>query len=195
MEKTFKDNWKLGLKGHADLWTLHKELRTEIEKRWQRSLPFSEELFDRWERAATLGFGEQASIYDMSFVMGDVKVGKGTWIGPFTMLDGRGGLSIGSYCSISAGVQVYSHDTVKWALTGGKAAEERSPTKIEDFCYIGPLSIISRGVTIGRNSLIGANSFVRTSIPANTIAAGSPARIIGKVVVEDADVRLVYDND
>src|SRR5436853_3954424 len=135
----WKDSWKLDVPEQVALWELHQKLREEIKARWNRSVPFADELFDRWERAAFLGFGSEASIYDSSLVLGDVQVGEQTWIGPFTVLDGRGGLSIGRFCSISAGVQLYSHDTVKWALTGGKAAEARQPTKIGDCCYLGPM--------------------------------------------------------
>src|SRR5207245_2092343 len=104
----WKDGWKLGAPGHEEFWALHRHLRAEIKERWRRSVPFADELFDRWERAAFLGFGPEASIYDSSLVLGDVEVGEGTWVGPFTVLDGRGGLSIGRYCSISAGAQLYS---------------------------------------------------------------------------------------
>ena len=190
----WKDAWKFQIPGHAPLWSIHQKLREEIKARWKRGLPFADELFDRWERAAFLGFGAGASLFDSSLVIGDVAVGEGTWIGPFTVLDGRGGLTIGRYCSIAAGAQLYSHDTVKWALTGGKASEECQPTTIGDCCYVGPMSIVSRSVAVGEHSVIGANSLVQRDVPPFSIAAGSPARIIGRVeLIGDADVRLVYD--
>jgi acetyltransferase-like isoleucine patch superfamily enzyme len=194
-KETWQDTWKLDVVGHETLWALHQTLRQEIKARWDRAVPFADELFDRWERAAFLGFGHGSSIYDSSLVIGDVRVGEGTWIGPFTVLDGRGGLVIGRYCSISAGVHLYSHDTVKWALTGGKAQEERQPTQIGDCCYLGPLSVVSRGVTVGPHSVIGAHSFVREDVPPFSLAAGIPARVIGRVeLVGETDVRLVYEN-
>ena len=103
-----------------ELRQMYDELRTEMRNRWSRDVPFEELLFDRWERARSLGFGEGASIYHNSYVFGEVRVGQNTWIGPFTMFDGSGGLSIGEGCSISTGVQIYSHDTVRWAVSGGK---------------------------------------------------------------------------
>ena len=86
------------------LHRLHLFLRNEYKTTWSRTLPFCEEVFDRWEKARYLGFGEGTSIYDSSHVFGDVTVGDNTWIGPFTILDGTGGLKIGSFCSISSGV-------------------------------------------------------------------------------------------
>jgi acetyltransferase-like isoleucine patch superfamily enzyme len=156
---------------------LYQVLREDMQAKFQRDLPLAELLFDRWERAETLGFGKGTSIYHNSYVYGDVSVGKNTWIGPFTILDGTGGLKIGSFCSISAGVQIYTHDSVKWAITGGKAPYEHAPVKIGDRCYIGPNSIISRGVTIGDESIIGAGSLVLSDIPPKSKAWGYPAKI------------------
>lgn len=147
-------------------------------KRLHRSLPFNEELFDRWERAKYLGFGEGTSIYDSSIVIGDVKVGENTWIGPFTILDGSGGLKIGSFCSISAGVQIYTHDSVQWAVSSGISDYEYSPTQIGDRCYIGPNTVVAKGVTIGDGCIIGANSLVLDDIPAGSKAYGIPCRVI-----------------
>jgi acetyltransferase-like isoleucine patch superfamily enzyme len=164
---------------HADFLRLLGRLDGEARRRWSRSLPAGELLSDRWERAKLLGFGEGASIYDSAIVLGDVTVGAHTWIGPWVMLDGSGGLSIGSHCSISAGVQVYSHDSVGWALSGGKAPIERSPTRIGDRCYVGPNVLLARGVTIGDGCVIGANSLVLSDIPAGSKAFGTPCRVVG----------------
>src|SRR4030095_3957719 len=81
---------------------LHRDLSSAFSQQFNRSLPFSEEIFDRWERAKKLGFGEGSSIYDSSYVFGEVKVGKNTWVGPFTIIDGSGKLEIGDHCTISA---------------------------------------------------------------------------------------------
>jgi acetyltransferase-like isoleucine patch superfamily enzyme len=97
----------------AALVRLYEGLRDDVQARWKRDLPLEELLFDRWERAANLGFGDGTSIYHSSYVFGEVSVGRNTWIGPLVLLDGTGGLTIGDNCSISTGVQIYSHDTVK----------------------------------------------------------------------------------
>lgn len=171
--------------GNADieeLYTIVQELRAlldnKLKEHHNRSLPFAEVIFDRWERAKKLGFGMGTSIYDSSIVMGEVFVGSNTWIGPYTILDGSGTLKIGNYCSVSAGVQIYSHDSVRWAISGGLEKYHYAETVIEDNCYIGPNSIIQKGVTIGYGSIVGANSFVNISIEPGSKVAGNPARII-----------------
>lgn len=152
-----------------------KKLRNIKKKKYNRVMPFGDYFSDRFEKAKYLGFEEGTSIYDNVYVFGDVKVGKNTWIGPNVILDGSGGLEIGSNCSISAGVQIYSHNSVKWAISGGLCEYEYGKTIIEDNCYLAPNVIISKGISIGKGSIIGANSFVNKSIPANSKAYGNPA--------------------
>jgi len=145
--------------------------------KFNRSLSFGDYFVDRFEKAKALGFGEGTSVYDNVLILGDVKVGKNCWIGPNVVLDGSAGLEIGDYVSISAGVQVYSHDSVKWAISAGKKSYEYAKTIIESNVYIGPNVIIQKGVKIGNRVIIGANSFVNKDIPDNSKAYGSPVKI------------------
>ena len=180
----------------TELAQLHWERQRELLEKWSRSLPFGDGIVDRWERAKFLGFGDGASIYDSAVVIGDVKVGVKTWIGPSTVLDGSGGgLTIGSYCSISAGVQIYTHDSVRWALSGGIAEYERAPVSIGSSTYIGPMTIVGKGVRIGEHCLVGANSVVNKDLPDFSIAYGTTCRVVGKVRVSGKKVELVYDED
>ena len=54
---------------HSDIWKLYKDLRLETKKKWKRTLPFNELLFDRWEKAEFLGAQKNASVYDSSYVL------------------------------------------------------------------------------------------------------------------------------
>lgn len=177
-----------------ELARLHARLRSEMAERYDRDLPLQELLADRWERARRLGFGEGSSIYASAYVYGEVAVGAGTWIGPNVILDGSGGLAIGSGCDISAGVQVYSHDTVERVLSAGRAEISRAPVTIGDHVHVGAGAIIGRGVTIGHHSVIGASAFVNRDVPPHTVALGVPARPAGRVEIgDDGHVSLVYD--
>jgi len=176
-----------------NLTSLYKKQRNEIKKKWDRVLPFNELFINRWEKAKFLKGKSGSSIYDNSFVFGKVSIGKNTWIGPYSILDGSGGkLTIGDYCSISTGVQIYTHNSVNWALTGGKAKYEKKSVKIDNNCYVGPNSIISMGSSIGKCSIIGSLSFVNSKIPPYSIAFGSPAKIVGKVIVKGSKVKFEY---
>src|SRR4029077_7957518 len=130
------------------LRAMQQALARDMQARWKRDLPLSELIGGRRARAKRLGFGDGASIYDSSHVFGDVRVGRHTWIGPFTLLDGSGGLEIGHYCSISTGVQIYSHDTVDWAVSGGVVPYEYAPVRIGSRCYICAQTAGAAGVTL-----------------------------------------------
>ena len=153
--------------------------------RYDRVVSLGDLFIDRTEKAKFLGFGEGTTIYDSSLVIGDVKVGRNTWIGPFTVLDGSGGLEIGNNCNIASGAQIYSHETVFWVLSAGRMEYTRAKTTIGDCCYIGPNTIVYKGVKIGNHSLIGANSLVNSDLDDYSIAAGSPCKIIGKVKIDE----------
>lgn len=161
------------------LHTLYIKLGRSFRRHFERLLPYSEMLVDRWKKAAELGWGEDSSVYDNSYVYGDVHVGEHSWVGPLTILDGSGApIRIGEYCSISAGVQIYTHDTVAWALSGGEEPHAKGGSVIiDDYCYIGPGAIICRGVTIGHRCIIGANAVVLDSIPPGSRAYGVPATV------------------
>ncbi len=156
---------------------LHEILRQEKFDSFKRLLPFGEIFVDRWEKASFYGFGEGTSIYDSSVVLGDVKVGKNCWIGPNTILDGSGGLEIGDFCDISAGVHIYSHDTIDRVISGSDIT--RAPVRIGSHCYIGPHTIITKGVTIGDYVVIGAHSLVNRDVPSYSKGWGTPFQIKG----------------
>jgi carbonic anhydrase/acetyltransferase-like protein (isoleucine patch superfamily) len=175
---------------------LHRTTDEGLREEFDRSLPFGDGLFDRWARAERLGFGRGASIYDSALVFGDVEAGEQTWVGPHVLLDGSGGaLRIGAYCSISAGVHVYTHDTVRWSLSLGALPRETAPVQIGDGCHIGAQSVVAAGVTIGDRCVVGANSFVKGTIPERSIVVGSPARVVGAVEGDGEEVRLVYGRE
>lgn len=165
-----------------DFWRTRNR---EFRQKWKRNVSFGDCVVDRWERARELGFGNGTSIYDSALVLGDVTVGRNTWIGPGVVLDGSGGLEIGDYCSISAGVQIYSHDSVDWAISGGTAPYKTAKTVVGSRCYIGPLTVLAMGVRIGDGCVIGANSLVRTSIPPKMKAFGTPCRVVS--IIEPPD--------
>jgi len=175
---------------------LYKYLRDEMWSKKNRELPLDELIFDRWEKARRLGFGKGTSVYHNSYIYGNVKVGENTWIGPFTILDGEGILEIGDSCSISSGVQIYTHNSVKWAISGGKEFYEKKTVKIGNCCFIGANSVIKDGVSIGDHSVVGACSFVNKEVPPYSIVAGTPAKIVGNVVVDDkGNISFKYNKE
>ncbi len=102
----------------------------------------------------------------------NLNLGKNTDIGAFTYINAKyiveiqENVQIGSHCSI------YSKSTID-----GK----KGKVVLKKNCKIGSHTIIMPGITIGKNSIIGVNSFVNKSIPANVIAFGNPATVKKKL--------------
>src|ERR1700730_3558103 len=153
-------------------------LAARKKQQFNRRVSVGDLLTQREDNAAAYDFGEGSTMYDNVLVLGDVKVGRNTWIGPGCILDGSGGeLRIGDWCSISAGAQIYTHHTVNRSVSLGEKPIDCAPTSIGNGVYIGPNAVIQMGVTVGDRAIIGANSFVNRDIPPGAKAFGSPARI------------------
>lgn len=172
---------------------LHNELDNAFITSFHRSLPLNEVLIDRWERAEKLGFGSNTSIYDSALVFGLPQIGNNCWIGPFTIIDGSGGLKIGNYCTLSAGVHIYTHDNVQQTLSSGQKPIERSSVVIGNNVYIAPHAIVTKGVTIGNYCVIGAQTFINKDIPDHSIVFGQPGKVVGKVKIsQNNDIQFIY---
>ena len=115
----------------------------------------------------------------LSWFVGEPTVGEGCWIGAFTVIDGSGGLTIGTGCNVSAGAQIYTHSTSKRCVSEGELPIERRPTNIGDFVYVGANATILMGADIGHHSIIGAGAVVTegTIAPPYSLLVGVPATV------------------
>lgn len=73
-----------------------------------------------------------------------------------------------------------------------KQAEYNLPVHIENNVWIGGGVFVMPGVTIGENSIIGANSVVTKDIPPNVIAVGNPCKILREINEDD---KKFYDKN
>ena len=98
-------------------------------------------------------------------------------------------MQIGNHVLIGGGVCVYDTDfhSLDPALRNDGASDAAHKAMkeviIEDYVFIGAHSLILKGVTIGKNSIVGAGSVVTKSIPPNQIWAGNPAKFIKNVSI------------
>jgi acetyltransferase-like isoleucine patch superfamily enzyme len=160
-----------------DIKKIYLDLRSKKKTKYKRSLSFGDYFTDREERAKFENFGKGTTVYDNVLILGNVSVGTNTWIGPNVILDGRGKLEIGDHCTICAGVHIYTHDSLDWAVKNYKIKKYKTANvKIGNNVYIGPNSIISKGVKIGDRSVIGALSYVNKSFIKNSKIYGIPAK-------------------
>lgn len=108
-------------------------------------------------------------------------------------------LTIGDRCSFS-GVSIWCHESITIGNDVRVGANctimdsdqhsddprsgKNQPVVIEDNVWLGGSVIVLKGVTIGKNTLIGAGSVVTKSIPSNVIAAGNPCKVIRELDAE-----------
>lgn len=94
---------------------------------------------------------------------------------------------IGNNVLIASKVYISDHshgETTKDNLLlppGQRKLYSKGPVVIEDNVWLGEGVVVLAGVTIGENSIIGANAVVTKSLPKNCVAAGNPARIIKEI--------------
>jgi acetyltransferase-like isoleucine patch superfamily enzyme len=90
-------------------------------------------------------------------------------------------VTIGNRVTVTAGCEFITHDGSTWLLRDEKGRRYRyAPIEVGDDVFIGLRTLILAGVRIGNRCIIGAGSVVIRSIPSGSIAAGVPARIIGR---------------
>jgi len=168
--------------------------RQEMREHYNRVLPTGELLFNRFDKAKYLGMGDHSSVYDTSVIMGDISVGDNVWIGPFSLIEGiNGRVTIGDYVSINAGVMIFCHDSTHYYVSGGVDNLIKGDVNIGSNTVIGSMSMVLPGVRVGKHCVIGANSVVTKDIPDYSIAAGTPAKIIGQVKIDfDGHAHFVY---
>lgn len=161
-------------------------MRKYMREQYRRVVPTGELLYDRFSKAFDLGAGEGSSVYDSSLVLGDVTIGEHVWVGPNTILDGfHAKLTIGSWVTIASGACIFTHDSSKHYLSGGKDTNTTGAVTIGDCSVIGTLAIINPGVSVGNHCLIGSHSLVNIDVPNNSIAMGIPATIVGRIEIDD----------
>ncbi len=156
-------------------------LRTQRKDQWGRVDPLTELFFDRNEKAPALGYPDTVTLYDNVFLCGDIQFGEHIFVGQGCMLDGSGGLCIGTGTTIATGTKIFTHDTVKQTVSNGNFPIDRSPVTIGEYCYIGANAIVLKGVTIGHHSIVGAGSIVTQNIEPYTAVAGNPAKKMGRI--------------
>jgi maltose O-acetyltransferase len=97
-----------------------------------------------------------------------------------TILDNNE-VHIGHRVMVGPFVQIYTAAHPLQAEARIQGWEVAKPIVIEDYVWIGGGAMLLPGVRIGRNAVVGAGAVVSRSVPANTVVAGNPARVIREI--------------
>lgn len=108
-----------------------------------------------------------------------ISVGAGTAFSNNVKVIACQSVSIGRRCLIGDGVLIFDSDFHHLSAEGRHTLPVAvASVVLGDNVFIGSRAIILKGVTIGKDSVIGAGSVVISSIPPGVIAAGNPAKVI-----------------
>lgn len=164
------------------------------------------EIIVTYRIAADVKLGKDVKICDFVNLYG-CQIGDYTKIGTFVEI--QKGAKIGKRCKISShtficeGVTIedkvfvghhvtFINDVFPRATNGdGKLQTEQDwvcvPTLVKKKASIGSNATLLCGITIGENAIVGAGSVVTKDVPANTIVAGNPARILRRIDGQESD--------
>jgi acetyltransferase-like isoleucine patch superfamily enzyme len=115
----------------------------------------------------------QAKYRVMGITIGDkCFISLGAWLD-----ERRGRIIIGDKVSITRGAKILSHDATTSYL------QKVTPingciTRLGNHCFIGMNAVVLAGIHIGEHSIVGAGCVVSKDVPAYSVVAGNPMRII-----------------
>ncbi|MGA7595802.1 MAG: acyltransferase [Gallionella sp.] len=123
---------------------------------------------------------------------GEISIGEYCYVGEQSHIWSATSIVIGDRVLISHNVNIFDslthpikalerHDHFRKIITSGHPKQVNlgeAPVRIGNDVWIGCLSIILKGVTIGEGAIVGAGSVVSKDVPPYTIVAGNPAKVI-----------------
>ncbi len=118
---------------------------------------------------------EHVEIGDGAVIMFGALINIGSVIGDGTMIDMNaclgGRATVGKNCHVGAGA----------VLAGVIEPPSAQPVIIEDNVVIGANAVVLEGVRVGKGAVVAAGAIVTKDVPANTVVAGTPAKVIKEI--------------
>lgn len=125
-----------------------------------------------------------------------IKIGSKSLIGEYSVIRGQGGVNIGDRVYTSPFTQIIAvnhiiDDPGRPFIEQGITAEGIT---IEDDVWLGSGCVVTDGVHIGKGAVVAAGAVVTHDVPAHTIVAGVPARVIRTIdgAQKNRDHLIIY---
>jgi acetyltransferase-like isoleucine patch superfamily enzyme len=126
---------------------------------------------------------------EWSGAKGFIKLGDNSEVGPYSVLWGAGGITIGNNVHIGAHVSITAHEAEHIQPDQHDVWKPLDfyfePVVIEDHTLICSGTVIIPGVTIGHHSMIGGGAVVIGDIPPYSLAVGCPARVVRRLADDE----------
>lgn len=141
------------------------------------------------KKFAHFGKGSEVRPYSYIINCSKISIGDNVVIRPGTMLfadarEWKGRIFIEDEVLIGSGVHIYvsnhKHGKFNVAIID-QGHFDAMDTTVKTGSWIGANSILLPGVTIGKNSIVGAGSIVTKDVPDNVIVVGNPAKVIKEI--------------
>jgi acetyltransferase-like isoleucine patch superfamily enzyme len=121
---------------------------------------------------------------------GRIAIGGGSFLNLNVMIAAVESVSLGEHCMLANGCLVTDGNhrfddfdkPVPW-----QGFTTKGPVTLGDNVWLGANVVVTSGVTIGRRSVIGANSVVIDDVPEFSIAAGAPAKVLKTITHPTGD--------
>lgn len=171
-------------------------------KQFQRNAVFGKDCFfdetsgcsNTTGRKDSIKIGESCAVRGHVYAMGQgkVEIGAHTYIGSQTHITAVESIKIGKCAIISNFVRVVdcnSHPTdpqerLEMSMSGffnenwDCTRSASKPIVIEDNVWLGEFSTVLKGVTVGKGSIVASHAMVTKDVPAYSVVAGNPAKIV-----------------
>ncbi len=164
---------------------LRDAIANEVERRRLRGVHYATDVIVRGASRISTGknvFFDHRAFVNANSQDGFIIMGDNVEIGPYSILWGGGGITMGSDVHLGAHVHITSmegtqvepdNDDPLRPLTIG-----RSPVVIENHVLICSNSVVVPGVRIGHHAMVAAGAVVVEDVPPYALVAGVPARVI-----------------
>jgi len=130
-----------------------------------------EDRFENWQKPS-IKEGELTKWNWMVQGVENLELAERTDIGAFTYIAAHYGVEIQQDVQIGSHCSIYSYSTID---------NKKGKVILKENAKLGSHTVVMPGITIGKNSVVGAHSFVNKDVPDNVVVMGVPAKIIKKI--------------